>query len=186
VGQGEMMAVAADRLLHDPNLRDVLDGMSNSIDKTDPYTEQLIAAADEASALLGHGDGACGSAEAAPWIRLGAMTALTKWGLHEDVRLCSHEPHHMRPQPVFAAAFMPNAVVCQKCVGLLFQDGDRHLCNGCGTRREAECYIGTMQIAAMTWMFHLCAECHEGLPDATMTCDGDHDHPECDHGSAQP
>lgn len=168
------MAVAADRLLHDPNLRDVLDKMRSRIDDSDPYTEQLVAAAGEASALLGHGNSSCGSAESVPWIRLGAMTALTKWGLREETKVCSHEPHHMRPEPVFAAAFMPGAVVCKRCVGLLFEGSDRYLCNGCGTRREQECYIGTMQIAALTWMFHLCAECHQGLPESTMTCDGDH------------
>lgn len=171
-----MMAVAADRLLHDPNLRDVLDGMRKHIDESDPYTEQLIAAAYEANALLSHGN-ACGSAETPAWVRLGAMTALTKWGLREETRLCSHQPHHMRPEPVFAAAFTPGSVTCKRCVGLLFDGADRHLCNGCGTRREQECYIGTLQIAALTWLFHLCAECHADLPDATMTCDGSHPEP---------
>lgn len=68
------------------------------------------------------------------WLTLGALSTLAAWG-EGRAETCLHSPSAARPQPVNAAAWRPDLIVCPGCLPLLqlprgsVQDST---CDGCG------------------------------------------------------
>jgi hypothetical protein len=102
------------------------------------------------------------------WLRLGLLDTVVGW-VDGRGRTCMHSPHHTRPQPVFAAAWRPNLVVCAHCLHLLDVTGpaDRicdccgHLCDGIDA--DDPIYTGTVWLGELAYEFGTCGDCRPDL-----------------------
>lgn len=66
------------------------------------------------------------------WVRLGMYDVLLRWA-EGRVLTCIHQPSMDRPQPVYAAAWKPGIVVCERCQPMLRVTGSAdRICDGCG------------------------------------------------------
>ena len=57
------------------------------------------------------------------WVRLGAYDVLLAW-FQGRADTCLLAPSPLNPEPVFAAAYKPNLLVCQRCTHLLVVRGE--------------------------------------------------------------
>ncbi len=105
------------------------------------------------------------------WLRLGALHALTGWAAgHADT--CRHNPNPHRPQPVAAAAWRPDLIVCGACTHLLaIPNGsptDR-TCDACGQECDDGIYPCTIVLGLLAYAFGVCGDCRPA-----PTSDEDH------------
>jgi hypothetical protein len=133
--------------------------------------EQLDAARTDATNLItlaetiiSGGEPPTWAGEAPGWIRLGAIDTALGW-VRGTGRTCMHAPDPHKPEPVWAAAWKPNLVVCTMCVPLLkvFGDTDK-TCDCCGRVTvgvEAKDGIFTLStiIGAMIYQAGACRDC---------------------------
>jgi hypothetical protein len=157
--QSELLAVVVDRLLHDPELRPILKTIAAGLPADSSFVEKLKAARRDADALLDRMQPEATHGPAPDWMRMATTAALVSWGVFRDAATCSHQPHPARPQPVYAAAFRPGLVTCQRCIPALIDGTDPHRCDRCGETKAETCLMGSMQLGAMTWLFHVCRSC---------------------------
>jgi hypothetical protein len=102
------------------------------------------------------------------WVRLGQYDALLKW--HEGrVLTCVHMPRPDKPLgPVFAAAWKPGCVVCDKCTPMLAVTGVADtICDGCGHEckgmpDDGICPVSTVTGSLVYWI-GVCVRCHEDM-----------------------
>lgn len=134
------VVLTLDRAIQDPLFASVLARCTGQTPTW--YSDQMSAAQDEALATSKQAvtEGAFktlaeGYTRDLPgWLRLGAFTALVEWTLGQG-STCMHDPHPMRPQPVYAAAWRPGLVVCARCPHLfaLRHSSERdRTCDCCG------------------------------------------------------
>jgi hypothetical protein len=169
VSQSEALAVVVDQLLHDPELRPVLDKIAaGSRSKAgSSFVDQLHAARRDADALLDRMQPEATHGPAPDWMRMATTAALVSWGVFREAVTCSHQPDPARPQPVYAAAFRPGLVTCQQCIPALIHGTDPHHCDRCGETKTETCLMGSMQLGTMTWLFHICPSCSATIAEPT-------------------
>ena len=96
------------------------------------------------------------------WVRLGMLLAGATWDSTDPARKCPHNPDVS--QPVQAAAWLPNYVVCEQCTHLL---GESRRCDCCGAEPDADqqplTYVFTY--GRFTYRLNTCDGCR--LPDMT-------------------
>lgn len=171
--------LAADELLLDGRLAT----LAAAVRATAPAAlrDQLDAATDHVehrlrdAAAAGHGHFHNGPADDHPaWVRLGALHALVSW-TESAANTCMHAPTPTRPQPIAAAAWKPDLVVCARCTHLLAlprnSAADR-TCDGCGhltgTQQDDGIHPGLIQLGPLMWSFGACTTCHyRPAPPAT-------------------
>lgn len=101
------------------------------------------------------------------WLRLGQLDVILKW--HQGkVLTCVHRPVPSRPEPVYAAAWLPGRVVCAKCIHMLCVDGeDDTVCDGCGHKCAGLPDDGIMPITSfigsLGYRAGVCDSCHAEL-----------------------
>lgn len=164
--RSEVLAIMVDRLLHDPKLRPILATIAAGFPAESWFVDQLNAARRDADALLDRMQPEC-SGRAPDWVRVGATAAAVRWGVLDDVATCSHQPHHDRPEPVYAAAFRPGLVTCQQCIPALLHGASPYHCDRCRETHVEICLMGSMQLGVMTWLFHICRSCSTFAEPAT-------------------
>ena len=131
------------------------------------FADQLEAAKREALEAMtrlaeraGDSSFLLGFRELPEWVRLGLLTALVSW-VFGEASTCAHRPDPMRPQPVVAAAWKPDLVVCGECTDLFVlppgSDADR-TCDGCG-RVVEEIVPWAVSHGAFTYLMGLCDGC---------------------------
>lgn len=107
---------------------DQLDQLDAAVDQVRAGTDAAVAAGVAAGSLL------LSPGEHPDWARLGALAALVTW-LGGRGSTCVHSPHPIRPQPIVAAAWRPDLMVCAACTHLLRlpcnNPADR-TCDACG------------------------------------------------------
>jgi hypothetical protein len=99
------------------------------------------------------------------WLRLGLLDTVCAWHAGE-ARTCLHDPHPLKPQPVWAAAWRPRLVACLHCLHLLkvpTQQADK-TCDLCGrvvAGLEADdgIYPIVVQYANLTYQAGACSYC---------------------------
>jgi hypothetical protein len=101
-----------------------------------------------------------------------ALDLLVRWGVPGGgVRTCLHGPHPLHPEPVIAAAWKPDVIVCADCTLLLNlglrpeSDADR-TCDLCGhicSRVEDGdgIWATALVIGALTFFYGVCSDCRE-------------------------
>lgn len=138
--------------------------------------DQTAAAAGEAHALAAATVGQTGRLLSAghltipAWARLGALDTLATWVMGGG-RTCMHNVTHLRPQPIFAAAWRPGLVVCWNCLHLL-HNADPIVdatCDGCGyVCRGVQHGDGIrpagMTVGLLTYRVGVCEECFLDWP----------------------
>lgn len=163
-----MLALAIDEFVSElQNLsREELEELILSIPPSE-IDDQLDAAIaesfDRAGSLLG---GIAGVRTAAGWMRLGACVAVADW-IEGRARTCEHQPHPMRPEPVYACAWKPELVVCADCMYLLDPDTAESdaTCDGCGHRCVGVgagdgIHPGALVFGPLTFLSGMCERCY--------------------------
>lgn len=100
------------------------------------------------------------------WLRLGLLDSLVAW-LQGEGSTCLHDPTLDRPQPVIAAAWRPQLVVCGHCAGLLAlprQSSADRRCDACGYEttgpgRGDGITPGQIQCGPLLYLFGTCNDC---------------------------
>lgn len=164
--------LALDKFLTDPPSASALTEIRALWDKVPVgYRDQLDAAITETRSLTdsqlasGLVDGHLLPPQGHPdWLRRGALDALVTW-LVRSGSGCEHVSPPCSPQPVFAAAWRPRLMVCQRCVGLLAVSDDEadRTCDGCGKvvdpGREERMHPGALELGELRYHFGVCAGC---------------------------
>ena len=100
------------------------------------------------------------------WVRLSVCEALVVWAAGRG-STCLHSPDPRRPEPIGAAAWKPNLVVCGECTDLLAlprnSTADR-TCDACGTVTAGLEYgdgiwPSVAVCGILTFMFGTCRDC---------------------------
>ena len=145
------------------------------------YRDQLDAAAAEGIAsavdVLGHDAVWVPHTGIVEWVRLGILDALLKW-FNGQAMTCIHMPTHLRPQPVWAAAWKPRLVVCDRCTFLLSVHGTPPdaTCDGCGHFCKGMPDDGitpfTTFTGALGYMAGACDSCHREVLETERAARG--------------
>ncbi len=161
--------LATDELLRSPRLAEQLRALvpTGQLDQLDAAARQVrdgIAVA--AAQGLTAGVAALPPDQHPDWTRLGALAALVTWVAGQG-STCLHSPHPARPQPIVAAAWRPDLMVCAHCTHLLQLprngDSDRR-CDSCGRVCDVEAgdliYPAALVLGPMQYLLGACTECH--------------------------
>jgi hypothetical protein len=101
------------------------------------------------------------------WVRLGMYDTMLKW--HEGrVLTCIHMPRPEQPEPVYAAAWKPGAVVCAPCKHMLAVTGIADtICDGCGHQCKGMPDDGIMPVTAfcgaLAYQMGVCGACYQDM-----------------------
>ncbi|MGC5329784.1 hypothetical protein [Micromonospora sp. DT62] len=171
-------ALALEQLMLHPRYHQLVDAIraatpAGLVDQADAATRDALrfmtAAARHANADSAHPTAA---ADVPDWVRLGLLDTLTAWA-DGRVSTCRHQPTPDRPQPVLAAAWKPNLLVCAACAHLLAlprnSDRDR-TCDACGHQctgpEHADgIYPGMVQLGPLIYQYGTCAGCRPPTAD---------------------
>lgn len=138
------------------------------------HKDQLETAARKAreseEKKLGHKSGWVARESLVDWVRLGMYDALAEWFFGRAVT-CVHQPTPRFPQPMFAAAWKPGLVVCERCVDLLAVTGVANkTCDGCGHVCEGPPDDGitpvTTFVGSLGYQVGVCERCHAEMREA--------------------
>ncbi|WP_214365627.1 hypothetical protein [Pseudonocardia sp. H11422] len=166
-------ALDLDDLLADDALLDALRDELGPLVPT-AYADQAAAAAADTRHLLDrlapHIEGkvtGCRTTDIPAWVRLPLLATHTRWALGH-ARTCLHAPDLRRPQPVYAAAWRPDLVVCMACTRLVdLRPGSRadRTCDGCGHVTTGPEHGDGIRPCAVTfgsmlWAWGACERCH--------------------------
>jgi hypothetical protein len=100
------------------------------------------------------------------WLRLDLLSTWTAW-LAGTGRTCMHDPHPDRPEPVFAAAWLPGLIACRRCIHLtVLRPGsvkDR-TCDRCGRvaaglEHGEGIHPGRITFGPIVFAFGMCPDC---------------------------
>ncbi|MEV8638924.1 hypothetical protein AB0395_45445 [Streptosporangium sp. NPDC051023] len=108
------------------------------LDQNEAAAVQVYEGMTQAAAAVGEGVVNLAPSQHPDWVRLGLLAALITWCSGKS-GTCTHVPNPMRPQPVAAAAWKPNLVVCDACRHLLSiprGSAKDRTCDGCGVITE--------------------------------------------------
>ena len=146
----------------DARLRD----RSRNTDLPEPffgYGDQFEAARSELFSRLGNPEGS--TAVLPDGIRLSHARTLVGW-FTDTGETCPHRPNYLSPEPVFAAAWEPNLVVCLACKAMLDPTPDH--CNLCGDQFEGENDAGFLIsiIGTMAYGVSVCRTCEKETVNA--------------------
>lgn len=100
------------------------------------------------------------------WLRLGLLDTLTAFAAGRATT-CMHAPDAIRPQPVYAAAWKPGTVVCQRCPHLLslkHNPAADSACDACGhqcagVEEDDGIYPGMVQLGPLIYQYGTCTGC---------------------------
>lgn len=163
-------AIALDELLYNPDHRQLRDALldatpvayrdqqaaatSETTGLTAALAKHLVATVEERNAL-----------DVPDWIRLSALHTWARYNAG-DLDTCRHNPNPVSPQPVFAAPWKPDLIVCAQCLHLLPPPRGSvadQTCDRCGLlcagKPDDPIYPCGVQVGPMVWQFALCGGC---------------------------
>lgn len=139
-----------------------------------PYRDQVDAAAMEgrrnAEAVLGHEAVWVPHEGIVEWVRLGMLDILLKW-FDGTALTCIHRPSPNSPEPVWAAAWKPGVIVCDRCTDMLAVTGVADsTCDGCGHVCQGLPHDGITPFATfigcLGYQVGACDSCHADVKAA--------------------
>jgi hypothetical protein len=103
--------------------------------------------------------------QVADWLRLSALAAFVAW-VKGEASTCRHSPDPRHPQPVLAAAWRPDLVVCRNCAHLLaLPPGSNQdkTCDCCGHQCTGDgddlIRPSAIQLGPLVLLHATCADC---------------------------
>jgi hypothetical protein len=134
-------ALVLDELYTTPRGRQTITDLHQHQYASTGLADQRRAAADDAlrflqleAPLLGAPVTELDIAALPEWLRLDLLSTWTTWQAGSG-RTCMHDPRPDRPEPVFAAAWLPGLIACARCIHLtVLPRGSRkdRTCDRCG------------------------------------------------------
>lgn len=161
--------LALDEVLRSPRLAEQLRALvpTAALDQLDAAARQVLDGTAAAAAEgLTAGIVALPASEHPDWTRLGALAALVTWCAGRG-STCTHSPAPERPQPIVAAAWRPDLMVCAACTHLLrlprTGDSDR-LCDACGrvcggVEAGDPIYPAALVVGPLQYLLGACTDC---------------------------
>lgn len=139
---------------------------TGQLDQMDAATDETVRQLRTVAAVIGYRFDETPVGAHPPWVTIGAFAALTGWAL-DTARTCLHSPSPARPEPVMAAAWRPDLIVCSGCVHLLplprGSTADR-TCDGCGhvtagPEHDDPISVGVLQVGPLAYQLGACRSC---------------------------
>jgi hypothetical protein len=136
------------------------------LDQGDAATEDAAEILEVITALTGGKTAELNPGDLPGWLRLSVLHAWSGF-INSTADTCTHSPSWDRPEPVFAAAWRPDLIVCTSCLRLLHQKrgsvADR-TCDGCGhvcagPDEGDGIFPGSIRLGPLVYQYGACGTC---------------------------
>lgn len=139
---------------------------SHLVDQADAAASDTDGVMVALTSLFGGRTGAATPGQLDGWLRLGVLDTWVGF-MANRAATCRHNPHPLRPQPVFAAAWKPGLVTCAACVNLfrlppgaaadMTCDACGRICGGGDTGDPI--HPSLVQFGPMVFQYGTCPDC---------------------------